>query len=300
MECDDLKMKLEFPSAGLSATLSPSDGERAGVRGDMALAVAVALSLAGLVGCTTSHHGQPLTPTTVQTVTTKVPFEIGDAVVTAEVFQHGKLVPTMLNVHDNENTSVAAGNVIIQLSGGRLIRLAHGDRRLVTFNLNGQRYAFDPNRIFSDAGIRDTLDRQSLYSEAAHRAIKKFATQYLARFALERERVIIALHNNGEGFSIRIYQPGGEHANAAAAVHVSGQRSPHDFFYVTDSRFFDYLKQRDFNVVLQDNAAIPDDGSLSIFFARKKIPYLNIEAGMEHLNEQIEMVRVAREMLDDL
>ena len=106
------------------------------------------------------------------------------------------------------------------------------------------------------------------------------------------------MHNNGGSFSIRIYEAGGENAAAATAVHVGAQRNPHDLFYVTDRRFFDFLKQRDFNVILQDNDAILDDGSLSIFFARKKIPYLNIEAGAEHLAEQTEMVRVAREMLD--
>lgn len=256
----------------------------------------LALVLASVGGCATGR-----TPAR-EIVSTKAPFKIGDAIVTAEVFRCGKPSPTMLNVHENEDTSVAAGKVIIQLSGGRLIKLSHSGKRLVRFGLNGQNYAFDPNRIFSDAGIRRTLETQSegAYSEAAHSAVKTFATQYLARFALEREPAIIALHNNGGTFSIRIYQPGGEHADAAANVHASQRRNPRDFFYVTDPRFFDYLKQRDFNVVLQDNDRAPDDGSLSIFFAHKKIPYLNIEAGMDHLNAQIEMVRVAREMLDDL
>ena len=247
------------------------------------------LAIAGFVGCSTTR-----------TVVTKVPFKIGDTVVTAEIFQCGKPAPTMINVHDNENTSVVAGKAIIRPSGGRLIELAHGGKRLVTFNLDGQQYAFDPNRIFSDAGIRKTLDRQSVYSEAAHGAVKQFATRYLERFELEREPAIIALHNNGGSFTIHIYQPGGEQADAAATVHVSERHSPHDFFYVTDQRFFNHLKQRDFNVILQDNAAIPDDGSLSVFFAGKKIPYMNIEAAADHLKEQTEMVRAAREMLDKL
>ena len=82
------------------------------------------------------------------------------------------------------------------------------------------------------------------------------------------------------------------------SLHVSPNRSRFDFFYVTDRRFFDYLRQRDFNVVLQDNAAVPDDGSLSVYFARQYIPYVNIEAELNHLNAQIEMVRIVREMLD--
>src|SRR6185295_1894188 len=165
--------------------------------------------------------------------------------------------------------------------------------------LDGGRYAFDPNRIFSDVGIRDTLERHGRYAEVAHRAVKRFASQYLEHFALDREPAIIALHNNSEGaLTSRSYQPGGEHAATSAMVHVGAARSPDDFFYVTDRRFFDYLQKRDFNVTLQDNANVPDDGSLSVYFGKKGVPYLNIEAEMSHLNAQIEMVRAAREMVE--
>lgn len=120
-------------------------------------------------------------------------------------------------------------------------------------------------------------------------------------FALDHEPAIIALHNTVDGtYSIESYRPGAEHVAAAAAVHIGANRSRFDFCYFTDQRFFDYLKQRDFNVVLQDNAAAPDDGSISVYFARKGIPYVNIEAELSHLNAQIEMVRAAREMLDVL
>lgn len=231
----------------------------------------------------------------------KVPFKIGNAIVTAEVFQNGKPWPTMINVHDDENTSVAAGKIIIEQSGGRLIELSQAGKRLVSFNLNGERYSFDPNRIFSDAGILDTLERRSTWSEAAHRTVKRFATQYLEYFGLDREPVIVALHNTVDGtYSIESYRSGAEHAAAAAALHISTNRGRFDFFYVTDQRFFDYLKQRDFNVVLQNNAAVPDDGSLSVYFARKGIPYVNIEAELSHLNAQIEMVRAVKKMLDQI
>lgn len=231
----------------------------------------------------------------------KVPFKIGGSIVHAQFTRHGRGTPTLINVHDDENTSVVAGKIVIEQTGGRLIELTHSGRRNIRFNLNGEQFAFDPNRIFSDAGIRDTLERQSTYSEAAHRAVKQFATQWLEYFALDQQPNIIALHNNSEGsLSIHSYQPGGEHADAAVAVYVAAQRDPDDFFYVTDQRFFDYLKARNFNVLLQDNANVPDDGSLSVYFARKKIPYVNIEAESDHLNAQIEMVRVALEMYEEL
>ena len=228
-------------------------------------------------------------------------FKLGDTTIHAKVFQRGKPSPMMINVHDDENTSVLAGKVIVKESGGQLVELVHSGQRLVEFKLDGQTYRFDPNRIFSDEGIRATLSRRSVYSEAAQRVVKDFAMKFIERFELDREPVIVALHNtDGHGLTINSYRAEGDMSSASATLHVSARRSPGDFFYVTDRRFFDYLKARDFNVTLQDDANVPDDGSASVYFARKRIPYLNIEADVNHLDEQTQMVRVAREMIVEL
>jgi len=226
---------------------------------------------------------------------------LGETAIDARVKQHGQHAPTMVNVHDDENTSVRAGTVVIRESGGRLVELAHGGNRLITFKLQDDTYRFDPNRIYTEDGIRSTLTRQGNYSEAAHAVVRKFASQFIETFALNHEPAIIALHNTGNGgLSINSYQPNRELNRAAAGVHESKSRSPGDFFYVTDERLFQWLKARDFNVMLQDNANVPDDGSMSVYFARQGIPYLNIEANVNHLTEQIEMVRAARQMLIEL
>lgn len=236
------------------------------------------------------------TPNTPQTS-----FKAGDTTVRAKIFQRGTSSLTMFNVHDDEKTSVLAGRVIIEESGGRLIELAHSGRRFVEFNLDGQLYRFDPNRIFSDEGIRATLSRQGNHSEAAHGVVKEFAARFIKQFSLDRAPVIVALHNtDGHGLTINSYRAEGDKSSASATLHVSARRSAGDFFYVTDRRFFDHLKARDFNVTLQDDANVPDDGSASVYFARKGIPYINIEADVSHLAEQTEMVRVAREMIVEL
>jgi len=207
----------------------------------------------------------------------------------------------MVNVHDDENTSVRAGKVAMRESGGRLLELVHGGKRFVEFRLQGQTYRFDPNRIFTEDGIRATLTRQKNYSEGAHVIVRTFAQQFIETFALDRQPVIIALHNTGNGgLSINSYQPSRELNRAADQVHQSKSRSAGDFFYVTDERFFAWLKDRDFNVMLQDNTNVPDDGSMSVYFAHQGIPYLNIEANNDHFDAQIEMVRAARQMLIEL
>jgi hypothetical protein len=231
--------------------------------------------------------------------TGNVPFQIGNATVRARVFQHEHPGPTYLNVHDDENTSVRAGKRILAQTGGRLLELSHSGKRFVTFQLDGETYRFDPNRIFSPNGVRATLERTRNHSAAAQLAVEDFSSRLIQTFALDQEPVIIALHNTGGGgLSINSYLATGDKPTTASATHVSTNRFAGDFFYVTDRRFFDYLQARDFNVTLQDDANVPDDGSASVYFARKGIPYINIEADVKHLTEQIEMVRVVREMVE--
>jgi hypothetical protein len=262
------------------------ENKMSSVRAKLPLFLSLALLIAG--GCATHNAA-------------RTSFKVGGTTIHANVFQRGTSSLTMFNVHDDENTSVLAGKVVVKESGGRLIELAHSGRRFVEFNLDGQTYRFDPNRIFSDEGIRATLSRRSNYSEAAHRVVREFATTFIARFGLDREPVIVALHNTGgHGLTINSYRAEGDKRSASATLHASARRGAGDFFYVTDRRFFDYLKARDFNVTLQDDANVPDDGSASVYFARKGIPYLNIEADVNHLDEQTEMVRVAREMIVEL
>jgi hypothetical protein len=228
-----------------------------------------------------------------------VPLKLGDNTINAVVHQKAPVALTMLNVHDDEDTSVEAGLTNVRQHGGRVIEFVHTGERLITFNLGGTKYTFDPNRIFSEAGIKATLEKHSTWTPAAHAAIKAFAAEYMSHFALDREPAIITLHNATEGtFSILSFLPDGEHGAASAHTHVSPRRDKFDFFFVTEQRFFDYLKARDFNVTVQDNQNTPDDGSLSIYFARKGIPYVNIEAEVRNLPGQIEMVQVAREMFE--
>src|ERR1700721_1083092 len=99
---------------------------------------------------------------------TSVVFELGDTKITAQIHQNKSAQPTMLNVHDDEDTAVDAGRLNILESGGRVIELTHSGERLITFVLDGEKYVFDPNRIFSEAGIAATLKEHSTYSKEAH------------------------------------------------------------------------------------------------------------------------------------
>jgi len=99
------------------------------------------------------------------------------------------------------------------------------------------------------------------------------------------------LHNNHpRGLSIRNYVPSGSMAQGMSQVAVSPDKDPHDFFYVTSQRAFEFLSGRNFNVVLQNNQTVRDDGSLSVWAARQQIDYINSEAGTGNLASQMVML----------
>ena len=234
----------------------------------------------------------------------KVAFQIGETKIHAQLRQFGANRLTMVNVHDDEQTSVDAAVAVMEQQGGRLVELTHTGKRRVVFALNGKTYSIDPNRIFSKAGVRFTVRREDqrdgTVPAEAHAAVEQFASQFISYFELDRQPGIIALHNNGEGgLSIHTYEPGGEWAADTDELHVSPSADPDDFYYVTDKRYSDELNKRQFNVILQDNSIKRDDGSLSVFSGRRGIPYINVETQPEHLEEQIRMIKVAVELMSD-
>ncbi len=232
--------------------------------------------------------------TAIKNRTQKVAFQIGETEIHAEVTERGKSRLTMVNLHEDEKTSVQAGQIILQKYGGRLIRLVHSGQRRVVFSLNGKQYSFDPNRIFSDPGVRKTLESRGAIPEEAYKTVNQFAVRFIHYFALDKGRGIITLHNNGEGdLSIHTYEPGGEEADVTDQLSINLEADPDDFFYVTSPRFFEEAKKRRFNAVLQHNQLLRDDGSLSIFAGQHAISYINVEAQSGHFREQVRMLDFA-------
>jgi len=74
----------------------------------------------------------------------------------------------------DEKTSLGS---IIQQFGGRMLYIIHGDgtSRNVEFNLNGEKYEFDPSRIFDGVGAEAILKEFGNFSEGALKAVRNFA-----------------------------------------------------------------------------------------------------------------------------
>ena len=216
---------------------------------------------------------------------------VGNRSIVVAKYQKGS-GPTFINLHDDENTSVIAAAAVIDSLGGTLLQLRHSGKRNVEFRLDGKPFEFDPNRMFTDLGATNTLNRFGGSIRSAHTEVRQFADEVVKEVNAD---IIFTLHNNSEDrYSAKSYLD--QYKNDAAAVHINPNRDPDDFYFVTEPLFYDALKIRGYNVVLQNNKTATDDGSLSVLAAKRKIPYINIEAQHGHLAEQIDMLLTIYEL----
>lgn len=200
--------------------------------------------------------------------------------------QNGK-GKTFVHLHESEFTALAAAKCFIKREGGSLIALKHSGKRNVEFFLNGVHYEFDPNRIFTDSGIKKTLKKFGPYSLAAHRQVKKLATKIIR--LLPKKEKVIAVHNNRD-YSIKEYFPQHPLAADAKLLHYRPRTNYRNFYFVTRKTEYERLKRLNFNVALQATRA-QDDGSLSYYLAKKN--YINIESGYGEMVVQLKMLHFA-------
>lgn len=279
----------------------------------ISLLFGVLMSLAGLTGC----FGPPRTenanvsdnansaakaiedPGEINLSEEIKPIKLGDGAVDVCVSTRGPEAPEFVyfNMHDNENTSVSAARIAINRHGGKLVEIRSTGQRMISFSLGDKKYTFDPNRIFTDEGIRKTLTEHGPYSAEAHKETARFANQLIKDYFIDA-KLVIAAHNNTEGeYSINSYYPGGENETDAAEVFVNKGRDTDDFFFVTDAAHYEILIAAGFNVALQDNKNVVDDGSFSVYCGRNKIKYINVEAEHGHLSEQVQMIESLRAII---
>jgi hypothetical protein len=186
----------------------------------------------------------------------------------------------MVHVHEDENTAVQAATEFLDSSGrGCFVTMKHGMGRNISFHIDEVKYTFDPNRIYTENGRKATLSRFGKYSDSAFVAVSQLAELFTSSF-IDGNRLVVALHNNTNegGLTIKSYQKGGIYANDASDVFVNKNEDVDDFFYTTSAQAFQFFKALGFNVLLQNNATVTDDGSLSVYAGLKGMDYINIEA----------------------
>lgn len=209
------------------------------------------------------------------------PISLGDTSI--NIIKQSGTGKTLIHLHENEKTALQAAKLYVDFNGGTLITLQHGGDRNIQFYLKQVRYEFDPNRIFTDNGIKNSLKQYGPYSKEAHAEVKKFAVKLKRMLAGNQ---IIAVHNNSD-YSILEYFPNHPLVKDARAINYQQNSNYRNFYFVTKQDAYSRLKEAAFNVALQAPSA-QDDGSLSYFLAKKN--YINIEAGHGELPEQLRML----------
>ena len=213
------------------------------------------------------------------------PVNLGGTKVIIQQYKNGK-GKDFVHLHHNEITAYKAAKAFIETDGGSLLTLIHNGERNIVFYLNNEKYEFDPNRIFTDLGIKKTLSQFGNYSPKAHVEVKKLADKI--KVLLPKGKVI-AVHNN-KSYSLKDYLPGHELAEDAKALNFNKSNHYRNFYLVTKENDFERLKSLNFNSIWQCLNA-NDDGSLSVYLANND--YINVEAGFNQLAEQIKMLKQA-------
>lgn len=211
-----------------------------------------------------------------------------------------------LNLHENENTSVVSARSYMLYFGGSLVKFSNKHSRLVDFSLDSNHYSVDPNRMFTPEGIEASLKQYSTYTPEAAAEVSKLAEYVLDIYEFDEQSTVLALHDNGGTYGANSYLPGQTYENDAAAVNIVDGTNPSDFYYVVDPAFYTSLKNASYNVVLQNNETVTNDGSLSYYSGVKGKAYINFEAQAEYTATgaqvviQLDMINAVRRMLTEM
>ena len=187
-------------------------------------------------------------------------------------------------VHGNERTAHDVLLAHMKTFDGRAF-LVENTVRNITVN-SGQ---LDPNRMFSRAGAEKNLRTQNEKWDDARIAaaldrLDRDRDRFLKAILPPAGKLLVALHNNGPGYSVNDEVP------ISDAVALNNAGHPHEFMLCTMREDFDRLSKSPFNVVLQNAAPPDDDGSLSRLAAVRRIRYVNIEAAHGNTDGQRAML----------
>lgn len=221
--------------------------------------------------------------------------QLGNSFITLKTYTYNpaKAKAVFLNLHENELTSVKATKQYLEVNGGTMLVVNQKGERNISFKHKNNTYNFDPNRIFSKKGRVATLKNlSSSYINSAEDVAENFAEALIDR--IEDAKIVVAIHNNTEdNLSVKSY------VNSKATTYVNPKMDADDFVLTTDEKIFNHLKAKKINAVLQSHKVTTDDGSLSIYCSKKKIPYINIEAQHGHTSEQLRMLNALSSIINE-
>ena len=223
---------------------------------------------------------------------------LGDTAISVLAYRYSPHIttPFFIHLHHNEQTADSALHSHLAQNGGTSIGIYNNRQRFISFSLGQKGYLFDPNRMFTTAGIRQSMQLLSSYAPQAAQAISRFSDSLLSK--LPPGQPIIAMHNNSDrAYSILSYAAGGTYTAEAKAFFRNKEMDSDYFVLTTDPGLFAHLKAASINAVLQDNDKAIDDGSLGYYLGKKGRSYVNIETEHGHFAEQVQLITAVMERL---
>jgi hypothetical protein len=189
-----------------------------------------------------------------------------------------------IHIHGDEKTAFEVLTSRMATSDGCAFFIRSGER-----NVDVAGGKIDPNRMWSRAGAEKSL--RSLNQAWSDNQVRKALDELdddrekLLRRLLPRDGgLIIALHNNGPGYSAQ------DEVAISDSVALRNPEHPDEFMLCTSRADYEVISGGGYNVLLQNKAPKDDDGSLSRLCAARNIRYVNIEAAHGNLEGQRAML----------
>ena len=193
----------------------------------------------------------------------------------------------LIRLHGDEVDAAAVGKWWVKAHGGTFIDVVNQTRE-VSFQYQCNTIRFDPNRVFSELGIIQTLAANQIAATPEIIAEVNRFSQFMID-KCEQQSVIIALHNNRD-FNINFYLPGGECDGSAEAVHCEPNEGPHHLILTSERDDFQALKNKKVNCVLESKSVSDYPGAFSEYCINNKIRYFNIETYLGQPEKQKELL----------
>lgn len=201
-----------------------------------------------------------------------------------DIIRHGRSAHRYFHVHGNETTARELLYQHMKKYKGTGFTVESLERQVPLAGIS-----IDPNRLFSREGAERNLRRVNPdLSEASLQNaliyLERGRRKFLKAILPKEGGLLIALHNNGPGYSVHTEVP------ISDEVSLADPENPREFMLAVNRADFDILKTSPFNVVLQDKAPPDDDGSLSRLCTVLGVRYVNIEARLGNLEGQRRML----------
>jgi hypothetical protein len=212
------------------------------------------------------------------------PRHVGLAGARFRVLRNGSSPRRYLRIHGDEETARQVLERHMEVREGVAYVIESRTRLVAVDGLQ-----LDPNRMFSRVGAEANLKMLNPRAAAqqvgrALDGLDRGREKLVRAFTPPKGGLMIALHNNGQGYSVA------DEAPISDQTSLREPGNPHAFFLCTDPRDFELLKTSPYNAVLQQHGPKQDDGSLSRLAAARGFRYVNLEVGAGHPERQREML----------